>query len=83
MLELCHLHCIHLFSSQLFLWQVACECENECTIRVSEDPKELQLSDLDLDGKEWDQAFFQNNTGSEYSLAGLIQLGTEDNKAKT
>lgn len=46
-------------------------------------PKEFPLSDIDLDGKEWDQDFFLNNTGTETSLAGLIGLqlgGHEDGK---
>jgi len=50
---------------------------------VNEDPKEFHLSDINLDGKEWDQEFFENNTGNENSLAGLIQLGSEDGKQTT
>ena len=62
------------------LCQVACECENECTVKNYADPKEFPLSAIDLDGKEWDQDFFENNNGNENSLAGLIQLGSEDGK---
>lgn len=59
---------------------MACACENECAVRVNTDPKEFHLSDINLDGKEWNQEFFENSTGNENSLAGLIQLGSEDGK---
>lgn len=42
------------------------------------DPKEFHLSEINFDDKEWDQNFFANNTGNEDSLAGLMQLGSEE-----
>ncbi len=61
------------------LWnQAPCECDSDCPTRVDTDPKEFHLSEINFDDKEWDQNFFANNAGNEDSLAGLMQLGSEE-----
>jgi hypothetical protein len=55
-----------------------CECDSDCPTRVDTDPKEFHLSEINFDDKEWDQNFFANNAGNEDSLAGLMQLGSEE-----
>lgn len=59
--------------------QVTCgaqNCENECGGANKKDPKTLQLSGIDLEGKEWNSDFFSTTNGQvDDSLLGLIGLG--------
>lgn len=41
------------------------------------------MSEIDFNDREWDQDLFQNNNGTENSLAGLMQLGSEDSNKKS
>jgi hypothetical protein len=40
-------------------------------------PKQLSLTDVDFDGKEWNVDFFVNE-GQDDSIMGLIKLGDVD-----
>mmetsp|Transcript_8047 Transcript_8047/g.11674 ORF Transcript_8047/g.11674 Transcript_8047/m.11674 type:complete len:472 (-) Transcript_8047:11-1426(-) len=42
-------------------------------------PKQLSLTDVDFDGKEWNVDFFSHD-GQDDTLLGLIKLGDGDNK---
>lgn len=58
--------------------QVACgseECEAESDPLPV--PKELPLSTVDFDGKDWNVDFF-NHSGRDDTLIGLIKLGEGD-----
>jgi hypothetical protein len=64
--------------------KVACECENECESIGKPDPKIFPLSDIDLDGNEWNADFFENSGTNDYSLLGLMGLsGSEDARQST
>ena len=63
---------------------VACGSDSCCDDHVSDEvhnahPKQLSLTDVDFDGKEWNVDFFAYD-GQDDTLLGLIKLGDGDNK---
>jgi hypothetical protein len=62
--------------------QAACDCENECTKKLTVPPKTLELNQIDLEGNEWNFDFFDQPSDQpvDAGILGMFQLTESESK---